>query len=345
MRRILHLVGSPVSDFYAELSRLYARDCIEATADATRYEFHIAHVEPGGQWTFPASLEDDAIANSDRLSLADAIVRIDALGIELVVPQMFCIPGMTHYRSLFDTLGIAYIGNEPAVMAMTADKAKARAVVAAAGVRVPEGEVLRVGEHASLAPPAVVKPVDADNSLGVTLVVDPDDYPAALAAALTHSSRVLVERFVELGREVRCGVIERNGELIALPLEEYAMDPNDRTVRSAADKLRREDDGQIHLVAKESTRAWIVELDDPVTARVQEVARRCHRALGCRDYGLFDFRIDPDGEPWFLEASLYCSFSPKSVISMMAAASGIELTDLFAGFVDRALTTDRAMWI
>lgn len=341
MRRILHLVGSPVSDFYAELSRLYARDCIAATADVSRYEFHIAHVEPGGRWTFPEDLDDDAIARCDRLSLADAIARIGALDIELMVPQMFCIPGMTHYRSLFDTLGIAYIGNEPAVMAMTADKATARAVVAAAGVRVPEGEVLRVGEDASLAPPVVVKPVDADNSLGVVLVVDPDDYPAALATAWKHSSQALVERFVQLGREVRCGVIERKGQLVALPLEEYAMDHNAKPIRDAADKLRRDDDGEMHLVAKESTRAWIVDLDDPVTARVQEVARRCHRALGCRDYGLFDFRIDPDGAPWFLEASLYCSFARKSVISMMAAASGIELTDLFAGFVDRALTTNR----
>jgi len=340
VRRILHLVGSPVSDFYADLSRLYARDCIDATSDASRYEFHIAHVEPGGRWTFPADLDDDTIADSDRLSLAEAITHIGALDIELMVPQMFCIPGMTHYRSLFDTLGVAYIGNEPAVMSMTADKAKARAVVASAGVAVPEGEVLRVGEDATLAPPTVVKPVDADNSLGVTLVLDPDDYPAALATAWEHSSHALVERFVELGREVRCGVIERNGELIALPLEEYAMDRDSKPIRDAADKLRRDDDGEMHLVAKESTRAWIVDLDDPVTARVHEVARRCHQALGCRDYGLFDFRIDPDGEPWFLEASLYCSFARKSVISMMAAASGIELADLFAGFVDRALTTD-----
>ena len=57
--------------------------------------------------------------------------------------------------------------------------------------------------------------------------------------------------------------------------------------------------------------------------------RSCHVALGCRHYSLFDFRIDPAGRPWFLEAGLYCSFARQSVIPMMAAAAGISLPDLF----------------
>ena len=66
-----------------------------------------------------------------------------------------------------------------------------------------------------------------------------------------------------------------------------------------------------------------------MTQPVWEAARRCHLALGCRDYSLFDFRIDPDGQPWFLEAGLYCSFARKSVISVMAAAAGMPVSELF----------------
>jgi D-alanine-D-alanine ligase len=62
---------------------------------------------------------------------------------------------------------------------------------------------------------------------------------------------------------------------------------------------------------------------------VWEAAKTCHTALGCRHYSLFDFRIDPKGEPWFLEAGLYCSFARKSVIPMMAQASGIPGAELF----------------
>jgi D-alanine-D-alanine ligase len=328
--RVLHLAGSAVSEFLADLSRLYARDGLEAAADPDRYEFHVGYVTPDGQWRFPADLSPDAIRSATPLPLADAIAHLAALQPGVMVPHMFCLPGMTSYRALFDVLGVPYVGSPPGTMALGARKAHARAVVAAAGVRVPPGEVLRRGDRPSLVPPVVVKPVDGDNSLGVTLVRDRGGYAAALNAAFAHSSEALVESFVELGREVRCGIVVRDGELIGLPLEEYNVSREARPIREYADKIRPNDDGDLSLVAKDSTRAWIVDPGDPVTRRVHEAARRCHLALGCRDYSLFDFRIDPDGQPWFLEAGLYCSFARQSVISVMAAAAGIPVPELFA---------------
>jgi D-alanine-D-alanine ligase len=126
------------------------------------------------------------------------------------------------------------------------------------------------------------------------------------------------------------------GELVGLPLEEYNVSRDGKPIRDYADKISRNGDGKLNLVAKDAARAWIVDPADPVTQRVHEVARRCHLALGCRDYSLFDFRIDPDGQPWFLEAGLYCSFARTSVIAMMAAAAGIALPDLFQGAIREA---------
>jgi D-alanine-D-alanine ligase len=327
--RVLHLAGSAVSEFLADLSRLYAQDCLEATADAARYEFGVAYVTPDRQWRFPADLSREAIGAAAPMPLADAVRHLAALQPDVMVPQMFCLPGMTSYRALFDVLGVPYIGSPPGVMALGAYKAYAKAVVAAAGVRVPPGEVLRRGDQPSLAPPVVVKPADGDNSLGVTLVRDRGGYEAAMDAAFAHSGEALVESFVELGREVRCGIVVRDGELVCLPLEEYNVSRDVRPIREHADKIRRNDDGDLDLVAKDAARAWIVDPGDPITRRVWEAARRCHVALGCRDYSLFDFRVDPGGEPWFLEAGLYCSFARKSVISVMAAAAGIPLPELF----------------
>lgn len=333
VQRVLQLTGSAVDPFLAELSLTYARGCADALADPDRWTFATAHVEPGGRWRFPTDLSRDALAAAEPLDPAAAVARIAALAPDVMLPQMFCRPGMTAYRGLFDVLGVPYVGNPPEVMALAADKARARAVVAAAGVDVPPGEVVRRGAEPRLAPPAVVKPVDADNSVGVTLVRDRAEYPAALAGAWAHADRALVETYVELGREVRCATVERDGGLLCLPLEEYAVDRDTKPVRDAADKLARDPDGGVRLMAKSTERAWIVDPADPVTAAVHAAARRCHTALGCRDYGLFDFRIDPTGRPWFLEAGPYCSFAPASVVVTMAAAAGIALPDLFADLV------------
>jgi D-alanine-D-alanine ligase len=327
---VLHLVGSPVDDFHAELSSLYARGCLDALAGDARYEIHLAYVSPDGAWRFPAGLDSRSLADVPALSMPDAIARIVALGVDVVVPQMFCRPGMTTYRAMFDMLGIPYLGNRPDVMAIAADKAKARAIVAAAGVAVPSGETLRLGDRSRLPLPVIVKPVDADNSVGVSLVRNREEYDAAVELASVHSGTVLVESYIELGREVRCGIVVRDGEMVCLPLEEYAVDPDTKPIRGRDDKLARTEEGDLYLVAKDATRAWIVVDDEPLTERVWAAARRCHVALGCRHYSLFDFRIDPDGNPWFLEAGLYCSYAPASVIAVMAAAIGLDVTELFA---------------
>ena len=335
---ILHLVGSADNNFYCDLSRLYAKECLAATTNPTRYKFYIAYITPDRLWRFPTSLGDEDIAMAKPISLSQAIEWIKIQNIDLVLPQMFCLSGMTEYRALFNLLNIPYVGNTPDVMALTAHKAKAKSVVAAAGVKVPVGELLRQGDMPTTKVPAVIKPVNSDNSLGITLVKDLADYNNALKQAFEHSDEVLVEEYIELGREVRCGIIAKDGELVGLPLEEYQISDRVRPIRNHTDKLKRTENGNLTYAAKDKTKAWIVDPSDPITKTVREVAKKCHQALGCSHYSLFDFRIDPQGQPWFLEAGLYCSFSPNSVISSMAKAAGISLDELLTTMIDEALT-------
>jgi len=320
-----------------ELSCLYARDCLAAIGDPDRYETHVAYVTPDHRWRFVADLSPEAIAAAPALTAAEAIERVVTLSPDVMVPQMFDLPGMTSYRALFDLLGIPFLGNAPETMALTAHKARAKTVVAAAGVAVPQGQLALASDQLALEPPVVVKPIGADNSLGVTLVRDYPEFARALTDACAVGEEALVEQYIELGREVRCGIIVRDGSLQCLPLEEYAVDSEVKPIRDQADKLCRDDAGELSLVAKESTRAWIVDIDDPVCDAVWEAARRCHRALGCRHYSLFDFRVDPAGRPWFLEAGLYCSFARQSVLATMSAAAGLPVDELFAIVLDNAL--------
>jgi D-alanine-D-alanine ligase len=237
--RVLHLVGSAISDFYCDLSRLYAQDCLESTANPALYDFYIAYITPDRQWRFPTDLSREAIAAASPISPGEAIQVLTTLNIDVMLPQMFCIPGMTYYRALFDLLNIPYVGNRPNVMALTANKAKAKAVVVAAGVKVPQGELLRIGNDPQIDPPAVIKPVDTDNSLGVVLVSDRADYETALKTAFAYADEVLVETFIKLGREVRCGIVVQDRQLVCLPLEEYSMDSDRKPIRNYDDKMDR----------------------------------------------------------------------------------------------------------
>ena len=340
--RILHFVGSPYDEFYCGLSSRYAEGCLENTANVTALnDFQIAFITPDGQWRFPRSLSSEDIAVAKPISLPDAIHFIIGQSIDLVIPHMYCRPGMTHYRALLDVLKIPYIGNTSDVMAITAHKSKTKAIVATAGVKVPFGELLRQGDHPTIPPPVVVKPASADNSLGVSLVRKTGEYDTALKAAFEHADEVMVEAFIEPGREVRCSILVKDGQLIALPLEEYLVDAQDRPIRTYAVKFPELDaDGKFIGYPEDDIRKhWIVASNDPITEKVQQVAKKCHLALGCRHYSLFEFRIDPKGEVWFLEAGLFCSFGGGGGISGAADAAGIPIDDLLMMMIQETLKT------
>ena len=348
--KVLHLTGSPESQFFADLSLLYASGCLESACDTNRHESLIAYVSPDGTWRFPESLSNDAIANSDRMSSAKALQRLVDSQIDVIIPQMFCLTGMTHFRSLSDLLSVPMVGNRAAVMAVAADKVLTRSVVSAAGVTVPEATVLRKSPQAvqkeisnyhlaelSEKLPLIVKPSLADNSVGVSRATTEAELQAAIAKAFEHCDTALIEQYIPLGREVRCGVMERHGELVCLPLQEYCMKDNSAFIRTTSSKLTQAEDGSLDLTSKHNPQSWIVDVDDPLTEQVHRVAKVCHQSLGCRDYSLFDFRIDPDGRPWFLEAGLYCSFSPSSILVAMAEAAGMPLKKTFNHLVKQAM--------
>ena len=84
--RVLHLVGSAVSDFYVDLSRLYAQGCLEHTTNPNLYEFHIAYITPDKQWRFPVDLSQEAICAAESMSIAQALQVLEQLQIDVMVP-------------------------------------------------------------------------------------------------------------------------------------------------------------------------------------------------------------------------------------------------------------------
>merc|ERR1712084_215802 len=99
-------------------------------------------------------------------------------------------------------------------------------------------------------------------------------------------------------------------------------------------------------MGKDGDRVCPAQLEPEVHARLDDLARRAHIALGCTYYSLYDVRIDEHGFPFMLEAALFCSFSPYSVIVALASKSGnaeIEQhPSLLESFLRRAASVTRA---
>merc|ERR1711871_503130 len=325
--RVLHLLGSTASLYYYNLSYMYAKLCAEEPdLDMAAFEFSFVVIHPDGTWKFPTSLDEADMEAAPGLSRKDGVAKMALMEADVAVPHMFCYEGMTMFRSLLDVLAIPYVGCSGDVMGLATDKAHTKAVLDGAGVQVPKGEILKEGDSPSVKCPVVVKPAREDNSLGLSFVENDADLPAALAEAFKYDSKVLVEEYIA-GREVRACILEEDdGSFTLLPMTEYFLE----NVRTSAHKLKTDEQGVVDLsngvndaiVKTEGDRKCPADVDEALTAKIKEHAVTAHKAMGARDFSLYDVRINDKNEPYFLEACNFCSFAPKSALVGMANAAG-----------------------
>jgi len=322
-KRVLHLVGSRQDEFYHDLSVLYARACDSCQdLDRERFEFLFAVVHLNGDWSFPAGLDDKSLAAANRMHFAAAIMHIGTLALDVMVPHMFCVEGMTRFRSLFELLGIPFLGNHEYTVWPATDKATTKQLLDANGVRIPRGELLVKGKQewpSSVSVPLVVKPCNEDNSRGITLVKKEEDLAAAIEYAFGFDPRVVVDEYIA-GREVRAACVEdADGTLTVLPKIEYFL----KDIRTSAHKLATDQSGKlrsdaIQAAKRDGDRQCPADLSPVLHERINAMVKEAHRVLKCRHYSLYDLRVDADEQPYILEAALFCSFSPLSVIPAMA---------------------------
>mmetsp|Transcript_91512 Transcript_91512/g.267785 ORF Transcript_91512/g.267785 Transcript_91512/m.267785 type:complete len:405 (+) Transcript_91512:78-1292(+) len=348
--RVLHLCGSPTSSFYFDLSVLYARTCTEFEGlDKTAFEHTCAVVYSSGKWGFPKSLADAEVkeAEAKAVGVGAALARLEAQDppLDVVVPHMFCLSGMTHYRGLVEVLGVELLGCSAQTCAVGQDKFLTKAICQAEGVPVPKGELLRKEAHGidtmatarklleTWTAPLIVKPAREDNSIGLSLVKKgtPEDLSAALVKAFQYDDYVLLEEYIA-GREIRIAVLEvgegAGRHLEVLPKLEYILED----IREQKHKLGTDSSGKLltgdqnvseafQKAKEEGERICPAQLEPEVHARMDELAKRAHKALGCKYYSLYDVRLNKEGFPFMLESCLFCSFSPYSVIVGLAAKS------------------------
>merc|ERR1719291_118295 len=296
-----------------------------------------------GTRSFPCGLDEDSLTAAKRMPLAAAIAQIGSMAPDVMVPHMFCVEGMTRFRSLFALLDIPFLGNHEYTVWPATDKATTKQLLEASGVCVPRGELLERGRcerPRKTRVPLVVKPCKEDNSRGITLVRKEEDLAAAIDYAFGFDERVVVDEYIA-GREVRAACVEEaDGTLTVLPKIEYFL----TDIRTSAHKLATDSSGKltsdaIKAAKRDGDRQCPADLSPEVHERIDAMVREAHRVLKCRHYSLYDLRIDANEQPYILEAALFCSFSPLSVIPAMAQHAGRE--DLkhptyFHGLLERA---------
>lgn len=226
--------------------------------------------------------------------------------------------------ALCEARGVAFTGSGASASRLAFDKAATKAVVAATGVTTPgavpvEAAAEALARHGKL----VAKPVAEGSSYGLLFVANEADL-AELAKAAAREA-YLVEPFVA-GAEATCGVLERDGTLVALPPIEIL--PADGAFDYASKYL-----------AAGTQEICPARFAPAINAALQEAAIKAHRAVGASGYSRSDF-IVTDAGVVFLEINTLPGLTKASLYPKALAAEGITFIDFLHGQI--ALAQARA---
>jgi D-alanine-D-alanine ligase len=238
-------------------------------------------------------------------------------------------------QELLEILGIPYTGSGVSACIRCTDKVLAKHHFVDAGIPTPpffaftETAFKQLGAAEALPDiaqqlgfPIVVKPADQGSAFGLRIAQQAADLPAALVAAFSYSSKVLLERYVgpPTPRDLAVSILD--GE--ALPIVEAVPEAG------SYDFDARYEFGRTRFVCP-------AELGADVTARAQELAVEVYNLLGCRDVARIDLLCDGDGELTVLEANVIPGLTETSLLPQAADAAGVSFDALLARLTDAAL--------
>jgi len=228
-------------------------------------------------------------------------------------------------QGLFELTGLPYTGSGVLASALGLDKEMTKKILKAEKIPTPKYFIFSKGNHISLKKvkfPCVVKPVAQGSSVGVSIVQKPSQLKKAINAARQFDGRVMIEEFIE-GREITAGVLG-NKKLRALPLIEIKP------------KISDFFDYKAKYEAGGSEEICPAPIVSALAKRIQDLAVRIHKALGCGGVTRTDFILH-GSQPYVLEINTLPGLTRTSLIPQAAAKAGINFSELLDRLIELAL--------
>ncbi len=175
--------------------------------------------------------------------------------------------------------------------------------------------------------PCVIKPNASGSSVGVSIAHNASDVVISLEKAWREDETAIVQQYIP-GREFSCGVMGNTGqtEIEALPVVEITP------------KSSEFFDYGAKYTPSASEEICPAVLSEKITASIQKFSVLAHTTLGCDGLTRSDFRLDPEGNIFFLEINTIPGQTKTSLCPKEAAAAGMTFPEFLEKQVVLALS-------
>ncbi len=235
--------------------------------------------------------------------------------------------------ALLDAYGIPYVFSDSLILAVSLHKGMTKSIVRERGVPTPDFRVINNQAeiaHVDLPFPLFLKPVGGGTGMGInaySIVRDTVSLHQVASRLLADFSQpVLVEDFLE-GREFTVGITGTGSKSRAVAVMEIVVDAaSDQGIYSYKTKQEYLQFAKYHLVGGDIGR------------ECEQVALQAWNALGCRDGGRIDLKMDSRGRVNFLEVNPLAGLNPvDSDLPILSRLAGVGYAQLIGRIMESAM--------
>ena len=180
----------------------------------------------------------------------------------------------------------------------------------------------------ALGMPLFIKPANLGSSVGISKVVNPVQFAAAVKDAFRYDNKIVIEEFIR-GREIECSVLGNDNPIASLPGEIIV----NRDFYSYAAKYLDDQSSRLEIPAK---------LPKDIIKKVRDTALRAYRVLCCEGMGRVDFFVEADGRVLVNEINTIPGFTQISMYPKMWEATGISYAQLIDRLIQLAIARHRS---
>ncbi len=247
-----------------------------------------------------------------------------------------------HVAGLYELAEIPYTGAPAFALGSCLNKARTKEILTYHGIKTARFQIFKNvselnEETLGLKYPLIVKPSREDASAGIDNASVVDEFSSLRKRVRyvfnEYDQPALVEEYIS-GRELNIAIIG-NKRPIVLPISEidFSKLPPDypKIVTYNAKWMQ----GTEEFVG--TAGVCPAQIPPDLEKKLKEIALKCYKVMGLRDYGRIDIRLDKNNTPYVLEVNPNPDLSDDAGFARSARAYGLSFEDTISKIVEYAL--------